>query len=84
MRKELYASMESFFHWLFEWRFEIGRFFVMGHSRQVLVQVILFQFFGPGLAQDGATSNFSPDSKSSSSGLLNEVLFVSRFFSKSA
>ena len=76
--------MESFFHWLFEWRFETGRFFVMGHSRQVLVQVILFQFFGPGLAQDGATSNFSPDSKSSLSGLSNEVLFVSGFFGKSA
>ena len=41
------------------------------------MKVVLFQFLGPGLAQDGATSNFSPDSKSSLSGLSNEVLFVS-------
>ena len=56
----------------------------MGCSRQVLVQVMLFQFLGPGLAQDGATSNFSPNSKSSLSGLSNEVLFVSGFLRKSA
>ena len=31
--------------------------------RQVLVQVMLFQFLRPGLTQDGATSNFSSDSK---------------------
>ena len=46
----------------------------MGRSRQVLVQVMLFQFLGPGLAQDGATSNFLPDSKSSLSGISNKVL----------
>ena len=62
----------------------IHHILVMGRSRQVLVQVMLFQFLGPGLAQDGATSNFSPDSKSSLSGLSNEVLFVSGFFRKSA
>ena len=70
------------FYRLFESRFETGRIFAMEHSRQVLVQVMLFQFLGPGLSQDGATSNFSPDSKSSLSGLSNEVLFVSGFFRK--
>ena len=48
------------------------------------MKVVLFQFLGPGLVQDGATSNFLPDSKSSLSGLSNEVLFVSGFFRKSA
>ena len=33
----------------------------MGCSRQVLVQVMLFQFLGPDLAQDDATPNFFPD-----------------------
>ena len=56
----------------------------MRRSRQVLFQVMLFQFLGPGLAQNDATSNFSPDSKSSLLGLSNEVLFVSGFFRKSA
>ena len=70
------------FYGLFERRFETGRIFAMGRSRQVLVQVMLFQFLGPGFAQDGATSNFSPDSKSSLSGLSNEALFVSEFISE--
>ena len=43
---------------------------------------VLFQFLGPGLAQDGAMSNFLPDSKSSLSGLSNEALFVSEFISE--
>ena len=54
----------------------------MGRSRQVLVQVMLFQFLGRGLAQDDAMPNFLPDSNSSLSGLSNEVLFVSEFISK--
>ena len=56
----------------------------MRGSRRVLVKVVLFQFLGPGLAQDGATSNFLPDSKSSLLGLSNEVLFVSEFLEKIA
>ena len=40
------------------------------------MKVVLFQLRGPGLAQDGATYNFLPDSKSSLSGLSNEVFFV--------
>ena len=63
---------------------EIGRISVMRGSRRVLVKVVLFQFLGPGLAQDGATSNFLPDSKSSLLGLSNEVLFVFEFFEKKA
>ena len=69
---------------LFESNTETGRISVMRGSRRVPVKVVLFQLRGPGLAQDGATSNFSPDSKSSLSGLSNEVLFVSGFFRKSA
>ena len=45
-------------------------------TRQVLVTLMLFQFLGRGLAQDGAKPNFSPDSKSSLSGLSNEVLVL--------
>ena len=55
----------------------------MGCSRQVLVQVVLFQFFGPGLTQDAATSNFSLYSKSALLGLSTEGLFVFGFFRKS-
>ena len=68
----------------FEKSFETGRISVMKGSRQVLVKVVLFQLRGPGLTQDGATFNFSPDSKSSLSRLSKEVLFVSGFFRKSA
>ena len=68
-----------FFYWSFESKFETGRIFAMGRSWQVLVQVMLFQFLGRALAQDGVTPNFSCDSNSSLSGLLNEVLFVSEF-----
>ena len=68
----------------FESNTETGRIFVMRGSRRVLVKVVLFQFFGPGLAQDGATSNFLPDSKSSLLGLSNEVLFVFEFLEKIA
>ena len=48
------------------------------------MKVVLFQFLGPRLAHDGATPNFSPDSKSSLLGLSNEVLFVSEFLEKIA
>ena len=37
--------------------YEIGRISVMKGSRQVLVQVVIFQFLGPNHAQDGATPN---------------------------
>ena len=42
-----------------------------------------FSVFGA-WPQDGAMSNFLPDSKSSLSGLSDEVLFVSGFFRKRA
>ena len=64
----------------FERSFETGGISVMRGSRQVPVKVVLFQLRGPGLAQDGATSNFLPDSKSSISGLSNGVSFVFKFF----
>ena len=54
----------------------------MRGSRQVLVQVMLFQFLGHGHPQVSATPNSLPDSKSSVSGLSNEVLFVSEFISE--
>ena len=54
----------------------------MGCSKQVLVQIMLFQFLKRGLAQDSATSNFSPFSKGSLLGLLNEAFFVSEFIFK--
>ena len=47
----------------FESNTETGRIFFMRGSRRVLVKVVLFQFLGPGLVQDGATSNFLPDLK---------------------
>ena len=56
--------------------------FAMGRFTQVLVQVMLFQFLGRCLAQDGATPNFSPDSNSSLSGLSNKVLFDFEFISE--
>ena len=37
----------------------------MRRSKQVLVQVMLFQFLGHGHHKDGATANFLTDSKSS-------------------
>ena len=49
----------------------------MKGSRRVLVKVVLFQSDGPGHPQDDATPSFFPDSKSSISGLSNEVSFVS-------
>ena len=70
------------FQRLFESRFETGRIFAMECPRQVLVQVMLFQFLECCLAQDGAMPNFSPDSNSSLSGLSNELLFVSEFISE--
>ena len=54
----------------------------MGRSRQVFVQVMLFQFLGPGLAQDNAKPNFFPDSRSFLLGLSNEVSFVSENYWK--
>ena len=51
----------------------------MERFRQVLVQVMLFQFLGPGLAQDDAMPNFFPDSRSFLLGLSDEVSFVSKF-----
>ena len=79
----MYTLKESFFdHW-FESKFDTGRIFAMGHSRQVMVQVMIFQILGYGVAQDiyGGKPNSVPDSNSSLSGLLNEVLFVSEFIS---
>ena len=60
--------------------FEIESSSVMKGSRQVLVKVVLFQSDGPGHPQNDATPSFFPDSKSSISGLSNEVSFVSEFF----
>ena len=51
-------------------------------SRQVLVQVVLFQFWGRGYRQDDAMFIFISYSKSSLSGLSNEVLSVSEFISE--
>ena len=65
---------------LFERSFETGRISVMKGSRRVLVEVVLFQLRGRGHPQDDATSNFSPNSKSSILGLSNEIAFVSESF----
>ena len=56
---------------------ETGRICVMKGSRQVLVNVVLFQLRGPGHLQDDATPNFFLDSKGPLLGLSNEVSFVS-------
>ena len=54
---------------IFGGRFETERIFIMGASKQVLVEVMLFQLGGHGRPQNDATPNFSPDSKSSVLGL---------------
>ena len=64
----MYLKRKPFYQ-LFESNFETGRIFATECSRQVLVQVVLFQFLGPGHAQDGATPNFFPDSKRPLQGL---------------
>ena len=64
----------------FESNTETERIFVLKCSRRVLVEVVLFQLRERGHPQDDATSNFSPNSKSSILGLSNEVSFVSEFF----
>ena len=64
----------------FESNTETERISVMKGSRRVIVEVVLFQLRGRGHPQDDATSNFSPNSKSSILGLSNEVSFVSEFF----
>ena len=54
----------------------------MEGSRQVFVKVMLFQLRGHGHPQDDALPNFFPDSKSSISGLLNQVSFATENFWK--
>ena len=72
LERVIYFKRKLFYRF-FESNFETGRIFAMGCSRQVWVQVMLFQFLGV---------QFSPDSKSFLSGLSNGALFVSEFISK--
>ena len=62
--------------------FEIGGKLVMECSRSIIVKLLLFQSGGCGHLQDGATSSFFPDSKSSILGLSNEASFVSEIYRK--
>ena len=55
---------------------ETGRISVMKGSRQVLVKVVRFQFWGHGHPKDDATSDFFANSKRPILGLSNEVSFV--------
>ena len=64
----------------FDSSFEIGRISVMRGSRQVLVEVVLFQLRGRGHLQDDVTPNFFPNTKGSIRGLSNEVSFISESF----
>jgi len=59
---------------------ETERIPIMRGSRQVLVEVVLFQLRGRGHPQDDTTPNFFPNSKVSILGLSNEVSFVSEFY----
>ena len=61
---------------MFESNTETERIFVKKGSRQVLVEVVLFQLRGRGHPQDDATPNFFADSESPILGLSNEVSFV--------
>ena len=45
-------------------------------SRQILLEVVLFQLRGYGHPQDDATPNFCADSKRPILGLSNETSFV--------
>ena len=56
-----------------EINFENGGKLVMEGSRQVFVNLLLFQSGGCGLPQDGARPSFFPDSKSSTLGLSINV-----------
>ena len=67
---------------MFERTFEIKRLLAMKCSRQILLEVVLFQSRGRGHPQSGATPNFFLEYKCSILVLSNEVLFVSRFFWK--
>ena len=64
----------------FESNTETGRISVMKGSRRVLVKEVLFQLRGHGHPQDDNTPNFFRDSKSSISGISNEVSFVFKLF----
>ena len=63
----------------FERSFEIGGISIIRETRQALVEVMLFELRGCDYPQDDATSNFFPDFKSCTSGLSNQLLFVSEF-----
>ena len=58
-----YIPQKKPYNVLFERSFETGRISVMKGSRQVLVEVVLFQLRGCGHPQDDATPNFFADSK---------------------
>ena len=51
----------------------------MGGATPILLKVVLFRLSGRGNSNDDATPNFDPDSNIFILGLLNEILFVSKF-----
>ena len=59
-----------------------GNISIMRDSRQILVEVVLFQLRGHGHPQDDSMPSFFPDLKKSITGLSNKVSFVSEFFRK--
>ena len=63
-------------------RFENARISVMKGSKSILLKVALFHLSGHGHPQDDVMPNFFKDSKSSISGLSNEVSFVSEMYYK--
>ena len=69
---------------LFESNTETERISVMRGSRQVLVEVVLFQLWGRGHPQDDASLNFFLEFKDFLQGLSNEVLnfFLLQVFQK--
>ena len=67
---------------LFERSFKIQRFCALKSSRQVLLEVVLFQSRGRGHPQSDATPHFILEYKCSILRLSNEVSFVCKFFCK--
>ena len=68
---------------MFERSYEIERFCAMKSSRQVLLEVVLFQSRGRGHPQSDAMPNFFLESKCSILRLSNKISFVCKFFCKS-
>ena len=67
---KIYIPQKKPFHSFSERSFEIGRIFALKSSRQVLLEVMLFQLGGRGYPLGVATNNFFHESKCSV--LLND------------